>query len=70
MNKPSPYRELISVLDALPLLLREHRRKRQLSLRDAADAIGCGFNTIYRIENGGDCQLSNAVAVLRWLDHS
>lgn len=64
----TPYRELAEIIDRLPLLTREARRARGLSLRMAADKIGISFNTVTRIEHGDDCSLSSAVAVLRWLD--
>lgn len=62
------YAELAAVIDALPLLLREARRAWGLSQRAAAAELGCSFSTVSRIESGEDCALSNAVAVLRWLD--
>lgn len=67
-EKPTPYSELADVIAALPLLVCEARRARGLSLRAAAAEIGIGFATVTRIEQGEDCVLSNAVAVLRWLD--
>jgi transcriptional regulator with XRE-family HTH domain len=62
------YAELADLLGHLPLLLREGRRARQLSGRETARQIGCSFATVSRIEAGEDCVLSNAVAVLRWLN--
>lgn len=62
------YRELAELLGQLPLLLREARRARGLSVRAAARELGCSFATVSRIEGGEDCVLSNAVTVLRWLD--
>lgn len=67
-ERPTPYTELADVIAALPLLVREARRARGLSLRSAAAEIGIGFATVTRIEQGEDCVLSSAVAVLRWLD--
>lgn len=64
----TPYTELAEVIASLPLLLRETRRARGLSQRAAADQLGLSFSTISRIETGGDCVLSHATAVLRWLD--
>lgn len=64
----SPYAELADVLSSLPLLLREARRARRLSQRAAADQIGVSFSTISRIETDRDGMVSNALAVLRWLD--
>lgn len=64
----STYGELVDVIDLLPRLLREIRRLRGLSLRDAADEIGVAFNSLSRFERGQDILLSNAVSVLRWLD--
>jgi transcriptional regulator with XRE-family HTH domain len=68
MSTPTPYRELAALVDNLPLLLREARRARGLSQRAAARELGCSFSTVSRMEAGDDCALSNAVAVLRWLD--
>jgi DNA-binding XRE family transcriptional regulator len=62
------YRELATVLESLPLLLREARRWRRLSQRAIAPEIGISYATVSRIEAGGDCTLPNAIAVLRWLD--
>lgn len=64
----SPYAELTEVLSSLPLLLREARRTRRLSQRAAAEQIGVSFSTISRIEDDRDGMVSNALAVLRWLD--
>jgi hypothetical protein len=64
----APYAELLEVLDALPLLVRERRRQLKLTLREAGEAAGVGFNTLYRVESRiGECSLSSAVAILRWL---
>ena len=63
------YAELASVLDNLPLLLREARRARGLSVRAAAELIdGVSFNTLSRLERGRDVNLSNATAIMRWLE--
>lgn len=61
------YAELAGVLAHLPLLLREARRQRQLSIREAARQLGCSFATVHRIEAGDDCVLSNVTKVLLWL---
>lgn len=63
----TPYGELAEVLDALPLLVREKRRREGLSLRAAARAIDVDFNTLSRFERGADVMLSNAVTILRWV---
>lgn len=65
---PTSYSELAAVIANLPLLLREARRARRLSMRAAADQLDMSFSTVRRIEEGRDCELSNAVAVLHWLD--
>lgn len=64
----TPYVELVEVLASLPILLREARRGRRLSIRAAAQEIGISFSTVTRIEQGEDCALSNAVVVFLWLD--
>lgn len=65
----STYAELAEVLDSLPLLLRERRRKDRLSVRAAAEQSGCSFMTFSRWERG-DMGRSVALvqAALRWLD--
>ena len=69
-DQPTPYREMADVIASLPLLLREARRARGLSLRATAKELRISFSTVDRIERGEDCALSNAVAVLRWLDQT
>lgn len=65
----TPYGELAAILDALPLLLREQRRARRLSMAAAAQQIGTNSATVYRIEaEQGQASLPNAIAVLRWMD--
>ena len=69
-DQPTPYREIADVIGNLPLLLREARRARGLSLRATAKELRISFSTVDRIERGEDCALSNAVAVMRWLDQT
>lgn len=66
-SKPTSYAELADVLTNLPLLLRETRRRRGLSLRAAARELEMSFSTVSRFENGEDIVLSNAVDILRWV---
>ena len=65
--KPTSYAELAEVLDNLPLLLRETRRRRGLSLRATARELGTSFSTVTRFESGEDIMLSHASAILRWI---
>jgi transcriptional regulator with XRE-family HTH domain len=67
----TPYGELADVLKHLPVLVRENRRRRGLSLRAAAQEAGVSFSTVARAESGEDCALSSAIALLNWLggDH-
>lgn len=69
-DHPTPYAELADVIAGLPLLLREARRARGLSLRAAARELDMSQSTVMRMERGDDCALSNAVAVLKWLDQT
>lgn len=64
----TPYSELADVIDALPMLCREKRRREGLSQRAAARQIGIAFATVSRFEAGKGAHLDNAVAILRWLD--
>lgn len=61
------YSELADVLANLPVLVRENRRRRGLSLRAAAQEAGVSFSTIARTESGDDCALSSAIALINWL---
>lgn len=62
------YAELAAVLDAAPLLLRERRRERRLSMRAAAGEIGCGATTILRFESGdGGIATDTLIQIVRWL---
>jgi transcriptional regulator with XRE-family HTH domain len=65
---PTPYRELAVVVESVPMLLREARRARGLSLRATALQIGVSFNTVKRVEDGEDPRGSSLAAILRWLD--
>lgn len=47
--------------------LRAERRKRRLSLRDLADEIGVGFNTLSRVERGHVPELKNYNRIVTWL---
>jgi len=65
------YTELAAVVEQLPLLVREKRRRDGLSLREAARQLGCSFSTIGRLESGGHGWNGRLLAdVLRWLDGS
>lgn len=61
------YAEMADVLESLPLLLREARRSRQLTMRGAATQIGVAYSTVHRIEATDDSRLSSVIPVLRWL---
>jgi predicted transcriptional regulator len=64
------YTELADLLDDLPVIVREARRARRLSLRATSAQSSVPHSTLYRVERGEDCSLSNVVAILRWLDRS
>ncbi len=64
----TPHADVVDLLATLPVLLRDARLSRRLSIRAAARQLGVCGPTVSRIEAGGDCLVSNAVAVLRWLD--
>lgn len=61
------YREVISVIEALPVLVREKRRRLGLSQRDVAKASGAPLNTISRFERGQQASSANLVRLLRWV---
>lgn len=61
------YDELLDVLDHLPILVREKRRRDGLSVRAAARGLGVSFSTLSRVEHGEDCSLATARALLGWV---
>jgi DNA-binding transcriptional regulator YiaG len=63
-SKPTSYEELADVLDNLPLLVREARRRRGLSVRATAKELGTSPSTVSRFENGDDIVLSHASVIV------
>lgn len=47
--------------------LRAERRRRRMSLRDLADEIGVGFNTLSRVERGHIPELRNYERIVQWI---
>lgn len=67
-NAPPPaYGELAEVLTALPLLVREKRRRLGLSQRDVGKVSGLSFSTVCRCEAGYDMRLSSVLELLEWI---
>lgn len=64
---PTSYDDLAQLLAMLPVLVRERRRYRGISLRTAAAEMGVAPSTAYRLEYGDDCTRSTCVAALEWL---
>lgn len=61
------YAQMMEVLDNLPMLVREKRRRLGLSLRAAAKDIGMSATAVTRLERGDDCSLSTIKAMLAWV---
>jgi DNA-binding transcriptional regulator YiaG len=66
---PSSYPEIIDVLESLPVMLRETRRRKGLSLRQAAEELDVSFSSVTRWERGQTVGLGIKVIVrvLRWI---
>lgn len=58
---------VIEVLEGLPAALKVTRAVRNASQRQVSRETGLSNATVSRIEDGEDCALSSAVAVLRWI---
>lgn len=66
-TSPTGYAELLQVLADLPVIVRETRRRKQQSLREAARESGVDASTLNRTEQGkSDPSLKNVVGILRW----
>lgn len=61
------YAEIARVVELLPILVREKRRRDGLSLRAAADQIGVVGSTVMRFEYGGGIAWETVPALLRWV---
>lgn len=65
---PTGYTELVEVLEALPTLVREKRRRESLSLREAAEQAGTSAATILRFERGDSVDFrGTALPLLKWV---
>jgi transcriptional regulator with XRE-family HTH domain len=66
---PTSYAELLRVIDMLPELVREKRRRDGLSFRAAEREAGVSFNTIRRLEQRtGDLQVASLRILIRWVE--
>jgi transcriptional regulator with XRE-family HTH domain len=59
--------DVLAVLDRLGPALLVTRTLRGLSLREVARQTGESASTVMRVENGQDCNLSTARALLAWI---
>lgn len=65
----SIYGDLADVIERMPVIVREARRSRRLSLRAAEAASGVGYTTLARVEAGTDLpSVGTLLKILRWLD--
>jgi len=67
MDRLISYAELADLVENLPLIVLENRRRRQISLREAARELGVSFSTISRVERGEDFNTRILSDLLRWL---
>lgn len=64
----TPYEELAQILDNLPLLVREARRRKRHSLRAAAADMGVPFATLHRLERDRALPIMrHAATLLRYI---
>lgn len=66
-ERPTSYAELADLLESLPFLVAETRRRKGLSIRAAAKELGCSFSTVLRIESGEDYNSRLLPDLLRWI---
>jgi transcriptional regulator with XRE-family HTH domain len=62
------YDEVIAILEVLPVILREARRRKGLSTREAADQLGVSFSSVSRWERPQQCMPDRpaVIRILRW----
>jgi ribosome-binding protein aMBF1 (putative translation factor) len=64
---PLGYGEIIAVLAAVPVILRETRRRKGESLRGAADQLGIAASTVMRWErHEQEPSTTDIIRILRW----
>lgn len=51
----------------LPCLVAATRRRRRLTLKQAAAEMGCAIMTVHRVENGLGCHIGTLIALLAWM---
>lgn len=61
------YIELVDILSNLPILVKEKRRRLQISQRELGRALNMSFATISRFERGEDAMLSSIIPLLKWV---
>ena len=67
--RPTSYDELIDVLESLPVLVREKRRRLGLSIRAAAREAGIPFSSLDRFERRQTAPdlMRTVLPLLRWV---
>jgi transcriptional regulator with XRE-family HTH domain len=64
---PSRYDELVQLLDHMPVIIRETRRRKGLTLHEAAAQSGVPASVLSRVDRGlNDLSLRSLKAVLVW----
>lgn len=67
-NNLAPYHQLIAVIEDLPTIVRETRRRRRMSLRDVEAMTGVALNTLSWFERRvGSVKVETVVALLRFV---
>jgi DNA-binding transcriptional regulator YiaG len=66
-DQQTTYAEILAVLDVLPFLVRETRRRRGLSVRQVGELLDLSFSTVSRFEDGKTVHSRHLVTLLRWV---
>lgn len=68
--RQSTYPELIRVINDLPVIARERRRKKRMTLQEAADACGLSKNCYADLENRKRAPTAHTLlGVLKWCSY-
>lgn len=67
MKDLSTYDELINILDNLPLLVKEKRRRLGISQRELGRIINIAYSTISRFEGGEQMHITTIRPLLEWI---
>lgn len=63
---PTPYAEVLEVIDNLPTIVREARRRKGMTTRQVAATLNLAPSTVTRAEQGKGVHTDTLTTLLHW----